>query len=74
MFFYKLFGAQGTETSDVSIYFDDAIDYAGDLKPGASYKKYFYIVYDTDGKYSIDFDNYTEKKYVEFNISLNKSI
>lgn len=69
MFYYDLFGAQGTELKGVSSYFEEEIDGAGDLKPGASYKKYFYILYDGDGLYSIDFDNYSEKLSVEFTIA-----
>lgn len=71
MFDYQLFGSKGTELKDVATYFydEDAVDYAGDLKPGASYKVYFYILYDGDGKYSIDFDNYEEEASVEFDIA-----
>ena len=69
MFSYDFFGSQGTELDGVSSYFDNAIDDAGDLKPGASYKAYFYILYDGDGKYSIDFDNYSQELSVEFNIT-----
>jgi hypothetical protein len=68
MFYYSLFGSQGTELSRVTAYFDDTIDYAGELKPEASYKKYFYILYDGDGDYSIDFDNFSQEISVEFSI------
>lgn len=68
MYYFDLFGSQGTELDGVAAYFDNTIDYAGDLKPGASYKTYFYILYDGDGKYSIDFDNYSEETSVEFDI------
>ena len=68
MFYYDLFGSQGTELDGVSTYFDDNIDFAGDLKPTASYYKYFYILYDGDGHYSIDFDNWSETTTVEFDI------
>ena len=69
MFYYNLFGSQGTELDSITSYFDDTIDYAGDLKPEASYKTYFYILYDGDGKYSIDFDNYSQEISVEFNVT-----
>ena len=68
MFYYNVFGSQGTELHTVSAYFDEAIDYAGDLQPGASYTKYIYALYDGDGKYVIEFDNYKEKKSVQLNI------
>lgn len=68
MFFYDLFGSQGTELESVSAYFDDNIDYAGDLRPDASYHTNFYILYDGNGKYGIDFDNYSQKVDVEFDV------
>ena len=69
MFYYDLFGSQGTELSSITAYFDDTIDYAGDLKPEASYKSYFYILYDGDGNYSIDFDNSSQEISLEFNVT-----
>lgn len=68
MFYYSLFGSKGTKLSRITAYFDESIDYAGKLKPGASYYKYFYILYDGDGEYSIDFDNYSDEIEVEFNV------
>lgn len=69
MFYYSLFGSKGTELDSITSYFDDPIDFAGDLKPEASYKTYFYILYDGDGSYSIDFDNFSEEKSVEFDVT-----
>lgn len=69
MFYYSLFGSKGTELDSLTAYFDESIDFAGDLRPDASYKKYFYILYDGDGNYGIDFDNYTDQKTVEFEVT-----
>ncbi|MCI8518583.1 MAG: hypothetical protein HFJ51_00080 [Clostridia bacterium] len=69
MFYYNSFGSQGTQLKSVSAYFDDVIDYAGDLKSGASYKSYFYILYDGNGNYSIDFNNFSQEISVEFKIA-----
>lgn len=68
MFFYELYGSQGTQLSDVSSYFDDCIDFAGDMRTGASYTKYFYLIYDGDGLYTIEFDNYSQKITIDLNI------
>lgn len=68
-FYFSLFGSKGTELSSVSSFFDEDVDFAGELKPEASYYKYFYILYDGDGIYSIDFDNYTEELSVEFSVT-----
>lgn len=69
MFYYTLFGSQGTELEGISAYFDeDCIDWAGELRSGASYTKYFYLLYDGDGVYAIEFDNWSTKITVEFNV------
>ena len=69
MFYYDSFGSQGIELDNISAYFDDSIDHAGDLKANASYKTYFYILYDGNGNYSIDFNNYSQEMSVEFNVT-----
>lgn len=68
MFYYNVFGASGTETKSVTIYFDDGIDEAGDLRTGASYTKYMYFIYDQDGEYAIEFDDFVSKVTVEFDV------
>ena len=73
-FDYTLFGSNGTEienyNSDFYIWDDkkDTIDDAGDLRPGAEYTKYIYFEYDGDGIYTIEFDNWSTTKTVEFEI------
>lgn len=71
MFYTKIFGSKGTELDGVSSYFmeDENIDFAGELRSGAAYTKYFHFLYDGDGKYAIDFATLIGKKTtVEFNI------
>lgn len=63
------FGSKGTELDGVDYYFDESISEAGDLRDGASYTKYFYLLYDGDGKYGIDFDDYSAKITVEFDVT-----
>lgn len=67
---YSLFGSTGVEADIIAYQYDDSIDRAAikELRPGGTYKKYFYILYDGDGIYSIDFDNYLERISVEFNV------
>ena len=55
--YYKLFCTNGVESANVGYYFDDDVSQGGDLLPGASYNKSFYIVYDGDGVYTIVLDN-----------------
>lgn len=68
MFYYNFYGSQGTEVKDLGNYFDNDVAYAGDLRSGASYTKYVYFQYDGDGTYAIEFDNYSQKIIVEFEI------
>lgn len=64
-FDYQFFGSQGTQLTGVAGYFNDSIEHLGDLKSGASKKLYFYIPYDGNGNYSIDFKNSS----IEFNVT-----
>lgn len=68
MFYYKAFGSKGTQLDTLGYYFDNSVDEAGDLRSGASYTKYFYLLYDGDGTYAIEFDNWAKKITVEFEI------
>ena len=56
--YYKLFGTSGVESPDVGFYFSDDVSSGGDLLQGTSYTKYFHIVYDGDGVYTIVLDNF----------------
>lgn len=69
MFYYDIYGTKGTEVKKLGAYFDDDIDFAGDLRSGASYTKYIYFQYDGNGNYAIEFDNYSSKINAEFNIT-----
>ena len=56
MFYYKLFTSSGVESPSLWAYFEDDISQAGSVLPGKSYTKYFHILYDGDGIYTIIFD------------------
>jgi len=68
LFYYTVYGANGSQVDSVSSYFDDSVDFAGDLRSGASYTKYLYFLYDADGTYAIEFDDWTTKVTIEFNV------
>ena len=69
IFYLKYFGSQGTQIDNVDAYFDDtAITDKGELRPGAKTSGFFYLLYDGNGKYGIDFDNFSEKYTLEFNV------
>lgn len=66
MFYYTLFGSNGSESADVGYLLADDISEGGELLSGKSYTKYFHIVYDGDGIYTIAFDDLLfEKETVE---------
>lgn len=69
MFYYDVFGSSGTEVDTVNSYFKDTLDFAGELRYNATYTKYTYFLYDGDGTYSIEFNNYSEKVLVEFQVN-----
>lgn len=69
IFDYQLFGASGAESENISYYFDDDVSDGGDLLPGSSYIKYFHILYDGDGVYTILLDNWWyEEETVEIKV------
>lgn len=70
IFDIKLYGAQGTGLEDVSSFFNDALTYENSLRPGAEATKYLYLLYDGDGDYYVEFENYTE--HVEVKIPITK--
>ena len=61
MFYYKLYGPGKKEILSKGSYYNDSIDYSPDLKPGESYTRYFYIPYDGDGNYILEFNNFSNK-------------
>ena len=69
MFYYKIYGATGVETDEVNSYFDDNIDSAGDLRTGATYTKNIYFLYDENGTYAIEFNDWFTKIMIEFEVS-----
>ncbi len=68
MFYYDVYGSKGTEVDVLNTYFSDNVDSAGDLRPEAEYTKYLYFVYDGNGSYNIEFDDYYEEVEVTFDI------
>lgn len=69
-FDYKFFGTQGAELGSLTYYFDDSVGQAGELRAGGSYEAAFYLLYDGNGTYAIEFDDwFDEKVSVEFEIS-----
>ena len=70
MFYISEFGSQGTELDDVSSYFsEDCVEFAGELRSGASYTKYLYFLYDGNGEYEVTFENFSTEIKVDFNIT-----
>ena len=69
MFNCKVFDPSGVECDDISYYYDDDIRLAGELMPGASYTKHFYVPYSRDGTYTFYFTWLLENKTAEIIVS-----
>ena len=57
-----VFGSSGSESGDVGFLFSDDVSDNDELLPGKSHTKYFHIVYDGDGTYTIYLDNWLYDK------------
>lgn len=68
---YRHFGPDGTQTpTSISVYFQDSVDDIGDMRNGAIDYGYMYILYEGDGDYIVEFNNYTER--IEVTIPVKK--
>ncbi len=67
---YSYLGSKGREVKNVSSSSnEDSIDYAGELRANATTEQlYFYMLYDGDGTYTIEFDDFREKAVIEFQV------
>jgi hypothetical protein len=70
MFKYTIYGSNGTKSAGGSFYIDDNIDIAGDMRSGATQEAFMYILYDGDGDYYIEFDDWRNK--IEVRIPIEK--
>ncbi len=67
-FYITMFGSKGTELDSVSTYFDNDVLSAGDMRTGAQTDTFLHIVYDGDGDYFLEFDNYSEQIDVKLSV------
>ena len=68
-FFISMFGSQGTKLKTVASYFlKDAIDFNSKLREGASTSKKLYVLYDGDGKYTLEFTKGKETGRIDIDI------
>lgn len=65
IFYYKFFGPSGNELDIVGTLFDDDISYAGEMRSGATMESFVYLLYDGDGDYYAEFDNFSSKVEVK---------
>ncbi len=55
MFYFSTFDQTGNKTDGVSSYFDNSIDFSGEMRDGAVKDTNFHILYSEDGDYYIEF-------------------
>jgi len=65
------FGPNGTEVDSLFIGDDDDLAVSSDLRPDASYTKYYHILYDGDGEYVLEFSDWPNKS-IEVKINITK--
>lgn len=68
MFYYKFYSPAGTKIETVSAYFKDDISSVGEMRSGAEKQAYIHILYEDDGDYYIEFNNYKDKLEVKLPI------
>ena len=67
-FYTTYFGSKGTELSGIEYYFEDSIYKTGSLRSGGSINAKMYFIYDGDGTYAAEFNDYTDKYELEFEV------
>lgn len=68
IFKYNIYGPNMNEIDEVAQYFDEGLFYIKDLKPNESVTKYFYFLYDCNGKYLIKFEDNSSVKNIILNV------
>lgn len=66
MFFVTTYGANGVKTDTVTWLFKDGADIYDSLQPGASTSGYLYVLYDSDGDYTIKLSDFSDKVSVTY--------
>jgi len=70
MFYYTVFGSKGTSLSSISAYFDDNVDWkASEMRSNATVESYMHFLYDGDGDYYVEFNNWTKKVEVKLTVT-----
>ena len=67
-FYTTYFGSKGTELSGIEYYFEDSIYKTGSLRSGGSINAKMYFIYDGDGTYAVEFNDFTDKYELEFEV------
>lgn len=64
-----MLGSQGTKLKTKALYFlKDAINFNSKLREGASISKKIYVLYDGDGKYTLEFTKGKETGRIDIDV------
>ena len=55
MFYYTQYGSKGTKLDGIGSYFDGEVEFAGDMRSGATQETFMAFLYDGDGDYFVEF-------------------
>jgi hypothetical protein len=62
LLYYTKYGPDGLELDNISFYFDSDLHSSGDIRPGATMTGDMYFLYNGDGDYYVEFENFLDKK------------
>lgn len=65
MFKYKFYNPKGNEVRSVDSYFDNNLSYSGDMRSGAEINTYIYLLYEGNGDYFMEFNDYKNKQEIK---------
>jgi hypothetical protein len=66
MFSYTQFGPNGAQLEPISSFFDNDVDWSGDMLSGDTQEAYMHFLFDGNGDYKIEFNNSSERLIVKF--------
>lgn len=61
--YHSEYGSKGTKLDRANTFFDDSFEEMGKMRPGATQDTFFYLLYDGDGNYFIELNNYDDDKF-----------
>lgn len=68
MFSYTQFSPIGERLDSISAFFDNDVDWSGDISPNETLETYMHFLFDRNGEYVIEFENSSERIKIVFDV------